>query len=183
MLAAEYLKFLYARHRPHPSLRNMPLVVIGRHVDQIHLRLIPLRGMQALNALASRHLQPPHNPLTIPECEFRRHNFAGFRFQIIPLALLDQFSKAPRRNYGNFRVETAIHPSSGLIYAELHYPQDASAPIAITEPVYMGHQQAETDVIHMFKSRFHCGKSTTLILIRPLLNRVHQVRAVVARRP
>ena len=50
-----------------------------------------------------------------------------------------------------FRVETAINPISGLIYAELYYPDNAAAPIATTEPVYTGHQQAETDVVNMFK--------------------------------
>jgi hypothetical protein len=50
-----------------------------------------------------------------------------------------------------FRVETAISPASGLIYAELYYPDDTATPIATTEPVYTGHQQAETDVINMFK--------------------------------
>ena len=50
-----------------------------------------------------------------------------------------------------FRVETNLNSASGLIYAELYYPDDTATPIATTEPVYMGHQQAETDVINMFK--------------------------------
>jgi hypothetical protein len=50
-----------------------------------------------------------------------------------------------------FRVETALNSASGLIYAELYYPEDAVKPIAATEPVYMGHEQAETDIINMFK--------------------------------
>jgi len=50
-----------------------------------------------------------------------------------------------------FRVETAIHSASGLIYAELYYPDNAATPIATTEPVYLGHQQAETDIVNMFK--------------------------------
>ena len=50
-----------------------------------------------------------------------------------------------------FRVETAIDAASGLIYAKLFYPDNAMTPIATTEPVYLGHEQAETDIVNMFK--------------------------------
>jgi hypothetical protein len=50
-----------------------------------------------------------------------------------------------------FRVETAINSPSGLIYAELYYPDNTATPIATTEPVYLSRQQAETDIVSMFK--------------------------------
>lgn len=50
-----------------------------------------------------------------------------------------------------FRVETAVNSPSGLIYAELYYPDHTTTPIATTEPVYFSQQQAETDIVSMFK--------------------------------
>ncbi|EIZ0309921.1 hypothetical protein N7836_004250 [Vibrio vulnificus] len=53
-----------------------------------------------------------------------------------------------------FRVETILDTNTGLIYAECYYPEDAAEPIASTSPIYQSHEQAEKDVIDMFKNAF-----------------------------
>lgn len=53
-----------------------------------------------------------------------------------------------------FRVETVAHPNSGLIYAELYYPDDSAVPIANTKPIYASHEDAEKGVLEIFQKWF-----------------------------
>ena len=48
------------------------------------------------------------------------------------------------------RVETATHPGTGKVYAELYYPDDEVIPIAVTEPVYLSSEDAVTSAHEMF---------------------------------
>ena len=50
-----------------------------------------------------------------------------------------------------FRVETIVDPSTGLIYAECYFPEDAKTPFVTTNPIYTSHEQAEEDIIATFK--------------------------------
>lgn len=52
----------------------------------------------------------------------------------------------------NFRIETVVDPKTNLIFAECYYPEDATTPIAQTSPIYRSHEQAEADVVEMFKN-------------------------------
>jgi len=42
----------------------------------------------------------------------------------------------------DYRVEAAADPESGLFYAEVFHPGDASVPIAKTKPVYASLEDA-----------------------------------------
>jgi len=56
---------------------------------------------------------------------------------------------------GNFRVETLLDDKSGKIYAVLYYPETDSSPFAQTDPIYSSHEQAEQDVLRLFKEVFN----------------------------
>ena len=49
------------------------------------------------------------------------------------------------------RVETAMYPKTGKVYAELYYPEDAVIPIATTEPIYLNREIAEKQAIETFE--------------------------------
>ncbi|MRX33211.1 hypothetical protein [Aminobacter sp. MDW-2] len=53
-----------------------------------------------------------------------------------------------------FRIETDYDSGTGLIYAELYYPKNATSPSAVTKPIYHSHENAALDVINMFKKAF-----------------------------
>ncbi|MCK5667488.1 MAG: hypothetical protein KAI15_00270 [Gammaproteobacteria bacterium] len=50
------------------------------------------------------------------------------------------------------RVETATHPDTGKVYAELYYPGDELIPIAVTEPIYLSSEDAVTSAHEMFEN-------------------------------
>ena len=50
------------------------------------------------------------------------------------------------------RVETATHPDTGKVYAELYYPGDELIPIAVTEPIYLSSEDAVTSAHAMFEN-------------------------------
>jgi len=50
-----------------------------------------------------------------------------------------------------FRVETVVDSNTGKIYAELYYPENETKPLAQTKPIYSSHEEAEKDIIKMFK--------------------------------
>ncbi len=49
------------------------------------------------------------------------------------------------------RVETAIYPNTGKVYAELYYPGDEVLPIAVTEPIYPTREEAVKQSCVMFE--------------------------------
>lgn len=57
-----------------------------------------------------------------------------------------------------FRVETVTDPATGLVFAELYYPENSAHPIAVTQPVYPSHEIAEADVVKMFKKMLDVSK-------------------------
>ncbi len=48
------------------------------------------------------------------------------------------------------RVETARHPKSGMVYAELYYPETEVIPLAVTEPIYTSRDDAIKHAIVTF---------------------------------
>ena len=48
------------------------------------------------------------------------------------------------------RVETAIYPDTGKVYAELYYPEHEVIPIATTEPIYQNSEEAVKESSEMF---------------------------------
>ncbi len=51
----------------------------------------------------------------------------------------------------HLRVETAIYPNTGKVYAELYYPGDEVLPIAVTEPIYPTREEAVKQSCVMFE--------------------------------
>lgn len=49
------------------------------------------------------------------------------------------------------RVETASHLNSGMVYAELYYPENELVPIATTEPIYSNSEEAVKQSSVMFE--------------------------------
>ena len=49
------------------------------------------------------------------------------------------------------RVETAIYPNTGKVYAELYYPENELVPIAITEPIYPNREETVKQACVMFE--------------------------------
>ena len=49
------------------------------------------------------------------------------------------------------RVETAIYPNTGKVYAELYSPGDEVLPIAVTEPIYPTREEAVKQSCVMFE--------------------------------
>ena len=50
-----------------------------------------------------------------------------------------------------FRVETVEDSSTGLIFAELYFPDDAQTPSATTDPLFATHEEAAAAIIDAFK--------------------------------
>lgn len=50
-----------------------------------------------------------------------------------------------------FRVETVDDLNTGLIYAELYYPDDAVTPTEVTDPIFATHEEAAASIIAAFR--------------------------------
>lgn len=53
-----------------------------------------------------------------------------------------------------FRVETLQDAKSGRYYVEIYYPETEAAPYVTSTPVYTSHEEAEKDVVNLFKKAF-----------------------------
>ena len=53
-----------------------------------------------------------------------------------------------------FTIETLSHPTSGLVAANIYYPNDPSTLLVGTDYVYRSHEAAEADVIDIIKKSF-----------------------------
>jgi hypothetical protein len=50
-----------------------------------------------------------------------------------------------------FRSETHVDTATGLIFAELYYPDDATTPIATSPTIYPTHEAAKADVLKLMQ--------------------------------
>lgn len=50
-----------------------------------------------------------------------------------------------------FRIEIPFDVKSGLFYAELYYPDNATVPFVTSAPRYLSQDQAQADIIESFR--------------------------------
>lgn len=50
-----------------------------------------------------------------------------------------------------FRFETILDSSSGKIFVEMYYPDSATTPYCVTEPIYSSHEEAESAILEEMK--------------------------------
>jgi hypothetical protein len=54
-----------------------------------------------------------------------------------------------RQSVAQFRAETIFDQKTGLYYVEVYYPDNATKPLATTDPIYPTPELAEEDVLEM----------------------------------
>jgi hypothetical protein len=59
-----------------------------------------------------------------------------------------------RQSVAQFRAETIFDQKTGLYYVEVYYPDNATKPLATTDPIYPTPELAEEDVLEMMRTAF-----------------------------
>jgi hypothetical protein len=69
-------------------------------------------------------------------------------------SLSGQVSEPGESIMAKFRIETVTDPTSGLVYVEVYYPDEATTCFVRTAPKYRSHEEAAQGALDTMKAAF-----------------------------